>query len=570
MEDPFTRYEKDLETLLKKLKEQDEESYNKALEYKKDLQENIGKARSKGNNDDLRNQREQILERLNEIAVAQTGKPFNRYLVLGNCDSVKGKKRHAITVDDKSSRISAKGRGLEFWISLDEKENYEPLHKEYTTDRDLYFLEARPNFWTKITQYKTKEYPFEVTVEPPSKDSLIGNSKFKYPSSAPIFSPFFWFRVILVVLVIILGVLGKEPLMNGLSALLPTPPTNTPTPTIPITPTIPSPSPPPGIAFWRYDDTGDLVLSTLGQNGQLENVSALNTPPGAVSPRLAPNGLVIAYIDPGGQDGRPPQIEAMGTEGDFYPTPLTNSPYEKHGLAWSPDGEWLAYTEEVTGCGVLMLMDYQERRSILITTPENGCVEHLAWAHHKNALLFDTIPPGQDVVTSTIQLATIDVETQEIGLSTWISDNAFAHPVWAPDDLAFAALSPGNGLHRMDINSGAEWQLVESTEVLSPTWPAGPTDQQYILYLSQGDVWRVPADGGGNGEQISPEDCRCVSYALSEDNTWLAYLKQEQEGDTSFSVGAVKIGSDTQAKVANIETEIPIIFWHTIDNPADE
>jgi Tol biopolymer transport system component len=289
-----------------------------------------------------------------------------------------------------------------------------------------------------------------------------------------------------------------------------------------------------------------------------------------MSPRLAPNGLVVAFIAPGGQDGRPPQIQAIGTEGNSLPIPLTDSPYDKRELAWSPNGEWLAYTEDVTGCGVLMLMDYQKRRSIPLTTPEDGCVEHFDWAHQQNALLFDTIPPGQNVFSSTIKRATIDAETQEVGLSTWISDNAFAHPVWAPDDSAFAALSPGDGLYKVDMNSGVEWQLVASTTVLSPTWPAGPTAQQYILYLSEGDVWRVPADGGGNVEQISPEGCQCVAYALSEDNTWLAYLKQEQEGDTSFSVGAVNIGSGAQAKIGDVETAIPTILWHTIDNPADE
>jgi WD40 repeat protein len=249
-----------------------------------------------------------------------------------------------------------------------------------------------------------------------------------------------------------------------------------------------------------------------------------------MSPRLAPNGLVVAFIAPGGQDGRPPQIQAIGTEGNSLPIPLTDSPYDKRELAWSPNGEWLAYTEDVTGCGVLMLMDYQKRRSIPLTTPEDGCVEHLAWPPDHNYILFDM--------------------TDKISSSTYI-----AH-----------VLSDEQGVELWQWDTG-----IEDVSASSLTWYTDTNDLQHMLYLSEGRVWQVSADEDKSEPPLplSPEGCECVAYALSDDKTWLAYLAKKEDEDTFFSVGAVNIkdiAPGTYREPVEIEggeASIPSIFWQT-------
>jgi dipeptidyl aminopeptidase/acylaminoacyl peptidase len=323
----------------------------------------------------------------------------------------------------------------------------------------------------------------------------------------------FWIIMAIVVACILIGVVG----IFFLSTPSPSPAPSslhTPSPSPASRPNSAVASRPANLAFWQHNERNNLVLSTLQQDGSLDTL-ALNTPSGAVFPRLAPNGVVVAFIGGSGS----PQVQAIGTSSYDVPVPLTDTPHEKRDLAWLPDGRWLAYTENITtangtDCGVLTLIAFQERRTIPLTTPaEDGCVGHLAPAPHHNYLLFNTIPQQQDAISSTIHLAIIDTQEQRAKIGKWVSPTSLAQPVWSPDELLIAATTPDGGLYRINVqSSGDEQRLIAGTSVVSPTWYTDSDGMQYLLYLAGGGIWRIAASENASGcPPLAPQPPQIVS-----------------------------------------------------------
>jgi hypothetical protein len=74
--DTFSGYEMGLERLLAQMG-QGHERYADALLFEQRLAENIGRARRMGDTSTRRSERTEIIDRLNELALAVTGRSFN-------------------------------------------------------------------------------------------------------------------------------------------------------------------------------------------------------------------------------------------------------------------------------------------------------------------------------------------------------------------------------------------------------------------------------------------------------------------------------------------------------------
>ena len=113
--------------------------------------------------------------------------------------------------------------------------------------------------------------------------------------------------------------------------------------------------------------------------------------------------------------------------------------------AWSPDGQWIAFTSIRGTAGPgrgsiwIMRVDGSEKRQ-LTSHPDNGFDLHPTWS-----------PDGQRIA---FQRASVAIVTVATGAVTYLNvPGVAAHPSWSPDGrhIAFTRLDPGP--------NGAEWQL---------------------------------------------------------------------------------------------------------------
>ena len=225
------------------------------------------------------------------------------------------------------------------------------------------------------------------------------------------------------------------------------------------------------------------------------------------------------------------------------------------GAAWSPDGEWLAFTNH--SAGTLVVIDPDGRRFDL-TVNDHGAPGSLAWSPDSTMLALVAIacdgcptdeplmgdvpsgiylftppmgsvdqvvgpgfygpptwsPDGGSLTFSWTDLSTeyelrqLDIESETV--STLASGDSLLDGALSPEGSRLAALTP-EGIVVADAAGGDQRMLVPRTEDSNPTptHPRWSPDGRWILYdmvWVTGDAidsWIVPADGSAEPQLVS-------------------------------------------------------------------
>ena len=194
---------------------------------------------------------------------------------------------------------------------------------------------------------------------------------------------------------------------------------------------------------------GEIVEDIFAVDRVGTNMKRLTTTAGvdnapAWSPRPGANLLAFHRLD--GTTGRS-DIWVMNGDGTSQRNLTADLPIElaRGEPAWSPDGQWIAFSQSRATAGPgrgsiwIMRADGSEKRQ-LTSHPDNGFDLHPTWS-----------PDGQRIA---FQRASVAIVTVATGTVTYLNvPGIAAHPSWSPDGrhIAFTRLDPGP--------NGAEWQL---------------------------------------------------------------------------------------------------------------
>ena len=173
-----------------------------------------------------------------------------------------------------------------------------------------------------------------------------------------------------------------------------------------------------------------------------------------------------------------------GTE--FLLTPQHPSAREP---AWSPDGQWIAFTapESNSGNRSVWIIDV-EGGGVRKVTSSNGRDLLPAWSPDNKRIAYESSSDNKDGIW------VVNIDTAEATQLT--PDSTFnSAPDWSPDGLTIAYHSNRNG--RTDIwtipaAGGLETQLTNSVNAVSPAWSP---DGSKIAYRTSAGVWISSSSG---------------------------------------------------------------------------
>jgi Tol biopolymer transport system component len=304
-----------------------------------------------------------------------------------------------------------------------------------------------------------------------------------------------------------------------------------------------------GFACTACGDAGSRAAATVEPDGSDRQIllSAFG------SPTWSPDGTQVVIESEARAFSIERELTLMAADGSD-----ATSLGEGSGAAWSPDGEWLAFSNHPAG--TLVVIDPDGRRFDL-TVNDHGAPDSLAWSPDSTMLALVAIacdgcptdePPMGDVPRA------IYLFTPPMGsVDRVVEPGFYGQPIWSPDgsSLTYSAtdLSTVYELRRLDIASGTVTTLasgdslplegalspdgsrltaltpegivvadsaggdprvvVPRTDDMNPTpmTPRWSPDGRWILYdmaWVTGDAidsWIVPADGSGEPQLVSED-----------------------------------------------------------------
>jgi TolB protein len=216
---------------------------------------------------------------------------------------------------------------------------------------------------------------------------------------------------------------------------------------------------------------------------------------------------------------------------------LTNGPTYDQAVAWSPDGDEVAFTSDREGAyNVLYLMNAggSNERRVPLETDAHG-VGRASWSPDGRSLVYETILP-EHLESLTVTLFIADLSSMEVKRLTYAEQHGDCfHPDWSPDGEWIAmvckkAAATGDlGEIYIVRPDGSEWRQVTTRPAslapdLSPMdeWafyvrePRWSPDGNEIVYSARIDspwnIYIIAADGRNN-RRLTDHDA--VDWELS-------------------------------------------------------
>jgi dipeptidyl aminopeptidase/acylaminoacyl peptidase len=277
-------------------------------------------------------------------------------------------------------------------------------------------------------------------------------------------------------------------------------------------------------------------------------------------PRWSPDGTRLSFVS-GREGDEPAQLHVIPFQGG-EPMRLTKLKEDIRDVAWSPDGETIAFASRVRDeayeeeddkkrkprriTKLLYKLDNEgwivDRRMQVFTVPTDGSSEpkqltdadsdsaEPAWAPDGKRLAFVSARGDDWDLDLVNDIFLVDADGGEpkrlTGADGWV-----ARPVWSPDGTRIAYLSGDDPLNQprhgqlavIDVESGERRLLTESLdrqcapypEIGEPRW-----DGDSILFALEDrgnvHVYRVPADGSAEPELVVGGEQQVRGYDVRE------------------------------------------------------
>ncbi|NDJ79382.1 MAG: hypothetical protein GYB65_24290 [Chloroflexi bacterium] len=239
-----------------------------------------------------------------------------------------------------------------------------------------------------------------------------------------------------------------------------------------------------------------LYLGAITASGQIINVRQLITEPGVEShPNWSPDGREIVFM---GLRDDVRDIYILNVEEGSVRN-LTNDAEDDRAPAWSPTGEWIAFTSR-RGADV---------SDIFVIRPDGSGLRRLAELPDTQTYPAWT-PDGQYVVTESIQedgrvLLLLPVDGLDDGEPQMLAENA-GDAVWSPDGLSVVAVSrreenwdlylldaDGKDRARLTTSPADDWQPAWSPDGRFVLFQSNRTGAQelYLLDVASGGILRM-------------------------------------------------------------------------------
>jgi len=220
------------------------------------------------------------------------------------------------------------------------------------------------------------------------------------------------------------------------------------------------------VEFMEGDGSNRITLA--GSNTQPEYISAN-------FPTWSPDGNRIAFVSnpDGSLNNEGKQIYSVNTDGT-NPTLLLDNEMNKFDLAWSPNGEGIAFAAYAESGSEIHLLD-NTNSSIMQLTNDTTYDRDPSWSPDGTRIAFSSDRDGNE------EVYVMDSNgSNVIRLTNNIAYDAM--PAWSPDGTRIAFVSDRNGAGNLAIyimdNDGANVQQVTSfaetyVDAFSPCWLAG-------------------------------------------------------------------------------------------------
>lgn len=256
-----------------------------------------------------------------------------------------------------------------------------------------------------------------------------------------------------------------------------------------------------------------------------------------IAPAISPDGSQIAIIS---NKGGSFAIHLIASEDGIFNRKVIqgeqSAEYEelhilKPGIAWSPDGESIAFGVKSGKSDALVVADVISRKTKKFRLGMEG-VFRPSWSPTRNEIAFI----GNDGVTSNIYLFDLDSETLSRLTDDWFTDD---HVTWAPDGESLLFISDRGD--RIDIGSPEDPMLHE-------------IDQMDIFSISRSDkiIRRLT---NTEYDELYP--------VYSSDGSKIAFVSDES-GINNIYLMAVSTG---QIKaITNVLTGVSQLSWSSDDS----
>jgi WD40 repeat protein len=275
-----------------------------------------------------------------------------------------------------------------------------------------------------------------------------------------------------------------------------------------------------GFACTGCGDDGSRASATVQPDGSDRQIllSAFGWP------AWSPDGarVVIEHEEPGSFERSLTLMAADGSDA----TPLGPG----SGAAWSPDGEWLAFSS--FEAGTLVVIDPDGRRFDL-TVNDHGAPGSLAWSPDSTQLAFvaldcEECPVGEPLIGDppsgiflfTPPMGSVDrvVERGYYGQLTWSADGSSL--TYFSTDLS----AGGNEVRRLDITDGSITTLLGESSLWGG-WALAPDDARLVT-LTQEGIAVADADGQDPEVVVPRTDAlnpTPMAPRWSPDGRWILY-----------------------------------------------
>jgi Tol biopolymer transport system component len=316
-----------------------------------------------------------------------------------------------------------------------------------------------------------------------------------------------------------------------------------------------------------YTSAGYIYVVQVGnpiQNNlpaQVERLSDSNLE--AIQLAWSPNGDYIAFVSQ--QDGtfieggRQIYLLDMNT-GEAKR--LTNSPGSKEGLIWSPDGRYLAYStyrlDSFDEAQVRVTDIYNNEEIVLTELGVGGHQEPFSWSPDSHYLAYHSTEDGYE----TVQIFITDLSgNNRIQLSDPTACDA--EPRWSPDGrrIAFISLLDDNWELFVMNADGSQRTRLTSSEGTDEYYPKWSPDGKQIAFVAWN--WSIAASEKSNNAylvNVDDSNLRPLTdsglseehLAWSPDGQYIAAVAHPIIGETPVYIDLVKVQTGERINLTTI------------------